>query len=247
MKKLLYFTSLMLGLALTACQEEPVSGTTVLSSEKTVAVAQGQSLQLQTTTPADFAGNSLVWFSLDEETATVQNGVVTGVKPGYTTVIATKDAKTVASYQVTVYNKKQYMAIDGVLYPILFMARYSGMGDYLYFIAEENLTAEDLNYSWDGWKMVDIDLYGTAATTLDEEFDLSTGSLGDNLRMYTYFDQMSTYGYGDDFESGTFLLSQNDANNCSIRIKGTYYDRNNGDTHTIDLYYDGKPDYNEVY
>lgn len=136
---ILYTAALCALAALSACTEkDPVYGSTLLKEQDELAVQTGKSIQLQTNTPADFAGDSIVWVSADEAIATVGAlGNVTGVAPGKTTVVATKAGKNLKSYTVWVYSPKRYYSIDGVKRPILCSTQDTDDPNTLAFSAEQ--------------------------------------------------------------------------------------------------------------
>ena len=110
-----------LAMIFSACEKEPVYGTIALSSQEEIFLGIGKTIQLQTNTPEDFAGDDLVWFSTDESICTVsKGGEVKGISAGEAIVIVTKDGTKLNSYKVTVYNSKNVLKINGKTYPLAY-------------------------------------------------------------------------------------------------------------------------------
>ena len=109
MRKLLPLSLILL--AILACQKEPgtVNVTNITLSSESISLVEGDNETLTATvSPSNATNKKVIWTSTDGSIASVDNGKVTALKPGKTTIKATSDdgGKT-ATCQVTV-NAKVY-------------------------------------------------------------------------------------------------------------------------------------------
>ena len=93
-------------LAILSCQKEPetVNVTNITLSSESISLVEGDSQTLTATvSPSNATNKKVIWTSTDGSIASVDNGKVTALKPGITTIKATSDdgGKT-ATCQVTV-------------------------------------------------------------------------------------------------------------------------------------------------
>ena len=104
MRKLLPLSLILL--AILACQKEPgtVNVTNITLSSESISLVEGDNETLTATvSPSNATNKKVIWTSTDGSIASVDNGKVTALKPGKTTIKATSDdgGKT-ATCQVTV-------------------------------------------------------------------------------------------------------------------------------------------------
>ena len=104
MRKILPLSLILL--AILSCQKEPetVNVTNITLSSESISLVEGDSETLTATvSPSNATNKKVIWTSTDGSIASVDNGKVTALKPGKTTIKATSDdgGKT-ATCQVTV-------------------------------------------------------------------------------------------------------------------------------------------------
>ena len=104
MRKILPLSLILL--AILSCQKEPetVNVTNITLSSESISLVEGDSQTLTATvSPSNATNKKVIWTSTDGSIASVDNGKVTALKPGRTTIKATSDdgGKT-ATCQVTV-------------------------------------------------------------------------------------------------------------------------------------------------
>ena len=85
MKRIVFFA--VLGL-LMACQKD-VPVTAILLNKTDIILKEGENETLTVSfTPSDATNQSITWLSSDPRIATVKDGIVTGVTPGHTEIVA---------------------------------------------------------------------------------------------------------------------------------------------------------------
>ena len=235
--------------ALTACEEKaPIVGTASISDKTEVSVAQGKTLQLQTNTPADFAGDSLVWISVDDAIATVdKGGIVTGIAPGSTQVLATKGERTLACYTVWVYNSKRYFKVNGVCHPVIEVSRNTENSSYYELcFADQEIPDGQPYYFYNYGKPA---LYFYVKQSLPDEVDIDFANYGGNDNdVYVYLYQEKGYGYADIYDQNgggcSFKLTDNGYQyEFTIDTKMTVFNETTSETVVMELHYNGTPEY----
>ena len=92
MRKLLPLSLILL--AILACQKEPgtVNVTNITLSSESISLVEGDNETLTATvSPSNATNKKVIWTSTDGSIASVDNGKVTALKPGKTTIKATSD------------------------------------------------------------------------------------------------------------------------------------------------------------
>ena len=148
----------------------PVTGITV--TPETAEVEEGKTGTLTAAVaPADADNKNVVWSSSDDNTATVNEGVVTGVKAGTVTITAkTEDGNFTATATITVTEKPE--TIEVKKYVLVTSASEISVGTKLIFAAKDSNVAMG---HWDGgnnFPQVDINKSNNELT-----FDESKESL----------------------------------------------------------------------
>ncbi|MBP5319232.1 MAG: Ig-like domain-containing protein [Paludibacteraceae bacterium] len=245
----LHLPILFIVLALTACKEdEPVYGTTVLSSIQEVSIQEGKTITLQTNNPQDFAGDDLVWFSSDESVATVESGIVTGLKAGSTTVFVTRGNKKLKQYTVWVFNSKKFMNIDGKKYPITYVNLNTTNADHGFY---EILfcTREVPDYKPQYAYAADVPsilLYFSQTMMFEEiDFSVTPSTDYDNLHMEVHnYAGIQTLLEGSYFEEGSFaFLPSGSGWDFSLNVDCMLYDSNTGEQKPLTIIYTGGLDF----
>lgn len=94
-----FLAVLLLAAVFTSCSSQPAS-ITMIDSTKTLTVGKTYTLQYNLTPPN--SNEKLIWTSSDEEIATVENGTVTALKKGNTTIRVTTSTNLSAECQLEV-------------------------------------------------------------------------------------------------------------------------------------------------
>lgn len=122
--------------ALTGCDWISPNKTTVTLSDSAISIGVGDNFTLTATASDD---SKVTWQSMDEEIATVSNGVVTGISAGQTEIVAMA-GKSYAVCEVSVVAEM----IEGELFMPLKSARLQ-IGDS---ITLDTITARDADIAW---------------------------------------------------------------------------------------------------
>ena len=223
-----------------ACEKEPVYGTINLSSEKDITLGIGKTIDLQTTTPEDFGGDDVVWFSTDESVCTVsKGGEIKGIAAGNAQVIATKGDVKLKTYNVTVYSLKRYYKFNGEIQPLEYACYNTGSAYGKMAFGPNRFGSSGPMESNCPMFVVLLD-----DDLADTDVDLNN-TYGVNVYMIKSFSDYRDWESDDDIEEGTMnYVIDSSTSGDTIKINCSFTD---WDGNFVEMHYEGSIDMNNYW